>query len=57
MPFTPFHFGPGLLGKGLAPRSYSWSAFVAINVVIIAGVLGAGLLLVRRTRDDRDEQR
>ncbi len=34
MPFTPFHFGPGLLGKGLAARWYSWSAFVASNVII-----------------------
>jgi len=34
VPVTPFHFGPGLLGKGLAPRSYSWSAFVASNVII-----------------------
>ena len=34
MPVTPFHFGPGLLGKGLAPRRYSWSAFVASNVII-----------------------
>ena len=34
VPFTPFHFGPGLLGKGLAARWYSWTAFVASNVVI-----------------------
>ncbi|HVK86504.1 MAG TPA: DUF4184 family protein [Kofleriaceae bacterium] len=34
MPFTPFHFGPGLVGKGLAPRWYSWTAFVASNVII-----------------------
>jgi hypothetical protein len=34
LPFTPFHFGPGLLGKGLAARWFSWSAFVASNVVI-----------------------
>ena len=36
MPVTPFHFGPGLLLKGLAPRSISLSAFVLANVVIDA---------------------
>jgi hypothetical protein len=34
MPFTPFHFGPGLLLKGVAARWFSWSAFVAAQVVI-----------------------
>lgn len=34
MPFTPFHFGPGLLLKGAAPERLSWSAFVAAQVVI-----------------------
>jgi hypothetical protein len=34
VPFTPFHFGPGLLGKGVAARWYSWTAFVASNVII-----------------------
>jgi hypothetical protein len=34
VPFTPYHFGPGLLGKGLAARWFSWTAFVASNVVI-----------------------
>lgn len=34
MPITPFHFGPGLLGKGFAARWYSWTAFVAANVGI-----------------------
>ena len=34
MPFTPFHFGPGLLVKGMAPRWFSMSAFVASQVVI-----------------------
>lgn len=34
VPFTPFHFGPGLLGKGLAPRGWSWSAFVASTIAI-----------------------
>ena len=34
MPFTPFHFGPGLLVKGLAPDRFSWTAFAATQVVI-----------------------
>jgi hypothetical protein len=34
MPVTPFHFGVGLLGKGVAPRSISLCAFVASQVVI-----------------------
>lgn len=34
MPFTPFHFGPGLMVKSAIPRSYSWSAFVASQVFI-----------------------
>jgi hypothetical protein len=34
MPFTPFHFGPGLLVKGLAPARFSWAAFAATQVVI-----------------------
>src|SRR5262252_2406583 len=34
MPFTPYHFGPGLFVKGLAARWFSWIAFVAVQVVI-----------------------
>jgi hypothetical protein len=34
MPFTPFHFGPGLLAKAVAPRYVSFTAFVASQVVI-----------------------
>jgi hypothetical protein len=34
VPFTPFHFGPGLLAKGIAARWCSWTAFVASNVLI-----------------------
>jgi hypothetical protein len=34
MPVTPFHFGIGLLGKGLAPRRVSLAAFVASQIVI-----------------------
>ncbi|PAP77649.1 hypothetical protein [Rubrivirga marina] len=36
MPVTPFHFGPGLLLKGLAPSRVSLAAFVLANVVIDA---------------------
>lgn len=36
MPVTPFHLGPGLLLKGLAPGRVSLSAFVLANVVIDA---------------------
>jgi hypothetical protein len=34
MPFTPFHFGPGLLVKGLAARWFSWIAFAVVQIVI-----------------------
>ena len=34
MPFTPFHFGPGLLLKSVAPRRVSFIAFAATQVVI-----------------------
>ena len=34
MPFTPFHFGPGLLLKSVSPRHFSFSTFVATQVVI-----------------------
>jgi len=34
VPITPFHFGPGLLVKGIAPRSFSWTAFIASNIAI-----------------------
>ena len=34
MPFTPFHFGPGLLAKSVVPRWFSLSAFAASQVVI-----------------------
>ncbi|MEM0963937.1 MAG: hypothetical protein AAGK21_15525 [Bacteroidota bacterium] len=36
MPVTPFHLGPGLLAKGLAPTSVSLTAFTLANVVIDA---------------------
>jgi membrane-bound metal-dependent hydrolase YbcI (DUF457 family) len=34
MPFTPFHFGPGVLLKALGPRWISLTAFVASQVAI-----------------------
>lgn len=34
MPFTPYHFGPGLLLKGALGRRFSMSAFVVAQVVI-----------------------
>ena len=34
MPVTPFHFGLGVLAKGVAPRAVSVSAFVVSQVVI-----------------------
>jgi len=39
MPFTPFHFGPGLLFKGGVPKHFSFTAFVASQVVIDSEVL------------------
>lgn len=34
MPITPFHFGPGLLCKGLAPKHVSWTSFALANCLI-----------------------
>lgn len=34
MPFTPFHFGPGLLLKSAAPRRISFTAFAATQVAV-----------------------
>jgi hypothetical protein len=34
MPFTPIHFGPGVLVKAAAPARFSFTAFVLANVVI-----------------------
>jgi membrane-bound metal-dependent hydrolase YbcI (DUF457 family) len=34
VPVTPFHFGIGLLGKGVAPRTVSLCAFVASQLAI-----------------------
>ena len=46
MPVTPYHIGPGLLLKGLAPGRVSLSAFVLANLVIDAESV-ANLLLGR----------
>ena len=34
LPVTPFHLGPGLLLKALAPRHFSFTGYVAAQVVI-----------------------
>jgi len=34
MPFTPFHFGPGLLVKSVIPGTFSFVSFVCTQVVI-----------------------
>ena len=34
MPVTPFHFGPGLLVKAVAPRQFSMAAYSLSQVVI-----------------------
>lgn len=34
MPFTPFHFGPGLLIKSLLSKRFSFRIFVLTNIVI-----------------------
>jgi len=34
LPFTPFHFGPGLLFKSISPTKFSLAAFVTTQVLI-----------------------
>ena len=34
MPATPFHFGPGLLVKAVAPRQFSLAAYTVTQIVI-----------------------
>jgi hypothetical protein len=34
MPFTPFHFGPGLLLEAVAPRAFSLVTFIIVQVLI-----------------------
>jgi membrane-bound metal-dependent hydrolase YbcI (DUF457 family) len=38
VPFTPFHFGPAALIHAIAPRSVSFLAFAASNILIDAEV-------------------
>jgi len=47
MPFTPFHFGPGLLAKAVAPTRVSLTAFAVTQVFIDVETL---YHLVRRDR-------
>lgn len=39
MPFTPFHFGPGLLAKACAPRRFWLTSFILANILIDLEVL------------------
>lgn len=34
MPFTPFHFGPGLAVKAMVPRGFSLILFIGLQVII-----------------------
>jgi Domain of unknown function (DUF4184) len=34
LPFTPLHFGPAVFAKGVSPKHFSLTAFVAANVAI-----------------------
>ncbi len=34
MPFTPFHFGPGLLFKAVAPTRFSFTSYAVTQMVI-----------------------
>lgn len=39
MPFTPFHFGPGLMVKAIERKRFWLSSFVAANVLVDCEVL------------------
>ena len=39
MPFTPFHFGPGLVFKAMSPNRFWLTSFLAANVLIDVEVL------------------
>ena len=39
MPFTPFHFGPGAVIKGVLPRHFSFTVFCFANVLMDVEVL------------------
>jgi membrane-bound metal-dependent hydrolase YbcI (DUF457 family) len=49
VPFTPYHFGPGVLAKSLAPRRFSITAHVASQVAIDFETL---YHILNRTRPD-----
>jgi membrane-bound metal-dependent hydrolase YbcI (DUF457 family) len=49
LPFTPYHFGPGVLAKSLAPRRFSLTAHVAAQVAIDVETLYA---IVKHTKPD-----
>jgi hypothetical protein len=34
VPVTPFHFGPGILSKGLFPARFSAASFVLAQILI-----------------------
>jgi hypothetical protein len=48
VPFTPFHFGPGLLLEGAAPRHVSLIAFVISQVAVDLEPLHFAILLLAR---------
>jgi len=39
MPFTPLHFGPGLLAKAVFPQFFWLASFLAANILIDIEVL------------------
>ena len=39
MPFTPFHFGPGLFIKSLVPRKFNLTVFIVTQILIDSEVL------------------
>lgn len=49
MPFTPYHFGPGILAEAITPKRFSLTAYVASQVVIDCETL---YHLVRHTKPD-----
>jgi membrane-bound metal-dependent hydrolase YbcI (DUF457 family) len=49
VPFTPYHFGPGVLAKAVAPRRFSLTAYVVTQVAIDCETL---YHIVTHTRPD-----
>ncbi len=39
MPFTPFHFGPGLFVKSLVPRKFNLTVFIVTQILIDSEVM------------------